>query len=170
MENGRSKTVQNFLDVGAITGYDAAETVQTPLNIAARRGYPEIVTLLITYGAKVYDYMKLYCQAALAEAIACGRIDVVKVLLNNGVDLEYVYEDGKRPLHIAAQGDNAEMIKFLFSHDVSLYHLDQWHTSALHISVMKGKENTVQALLDCGFNPNFIDDEGDAPIHCVARA
>ncbi|KAJ5705509.1 hypothetical protein N7536_001198 [Penicillium majusculum] len=159
----------NFLDVGAITGLDPANTIQTPLDIAARRGSPEVVTLLIKYRAKVYDNMKLYCQAALAEAIRCGRVDVVRVLLDKEVDLEYVYEDDRRPLHIAAQTNIGEMIKFLFACGVNIYHFNQRKTFALHIAAMKGKERAVQALLECGFNPNFVDADGDAPIHCAAR-
>lgn len=170
VENERSKTLQNFLDVGAINGSDAANNIQIPLDIAARRGSPEIVSLLITYGAKVYDNMKLYCQAALAEAIRCGRVDVVKVLLDKEVDLEYVYEGGKRPLHLAAQTNVKEMIEFLFACGVNLYHLDQRNTSALHIAAIKGQGRAVQALLECGFNPDFVDADGDAPIHCAARA
>ncbi|CAI7649704.1 unnamed protein product [Penicillium glandicola] len=162
VENDRSKTLQNFLDVGAITGSDAAKTIQTPLNIAARRGYPEIVTLLITYGANVYGDMKNHCQAALAEAMEYGQVEVAKVLFNNGINLQYVYGDGKRPLHLAAQSNNAEIIKFLSSHNVDRYHLDRRSTSALHIAALGGKENTTQALLDCGFNPNFVDDEAKA--------
>ncbi|KAJ5365577.1 hypothetical protein N7517_008463 [Penicillium concentricum] len=169
LENGRSQAVQYFLDVGAITGSDVAETIRTSLDIAARHGYPRTVRFLIEYGSKVCDYMKMYCQAALVGAVQCGRLEVAKVLLNNGVDLEYVYEDGKRPLHIAAESNDGQMIKFLFDYGVNLYSLNQSNTSALHIAAMQGNENTVQTLLDCGFNPNFIDGEGDAPFHWVAR-
>ncbi|KAJ5194476.1 hypothetical protein N7491_001814 [Penicillium cf. griseofulvum] len=170
LENGQPKTVQYFLDVGAITGPCAAETIQTSLIIAARHECPRTVALLITYGANMCGYMKTYCQAALAEAVKYGRVEVVKVLLDNGADLEYVYEGGKRPLQIAAKSNNGPMIKFLFGCGVSFYAFDQSNTSALHMAAMKGKENAVRALLDCGFNPNFIDYEGDAPIHCVAKA
>ncbi|KAJ5171035.1 uncharacterized protein N7500_003818 [Penicillium coprophilum] len=64
-----------------------------------------------------------------------------------------------------------KVVELLLNHryGVSLYSLDEVNTSALHIATLNGSSDAVQMLLDYGFDPNFIDDEGDAPIHAVAR-
>ncbi|OQE41920.1 hypothetical protein PENCOP_c004G01143 [Penicillium coprophilum] len=149
VENGRSKTVQRFLDAAAIIGTDSADTRETSFNAAAQ----------------------INCQGTLAGAVRFVHVEVVELLLNYGVNLEYEFvQSGMRPLHIAAEGNEGQMIKFLLDYGVSLYSLDEVNTSALHIATLNGSSDAVHMLLDYGFDPNFIDDEGDAPIHSAARS
>ncbi|KAJ5975356.1 hypothetical protein N7481_009063 [Penicillium waksmanii] len=172
-ERGLSRTVEIFIEVGAIDGPDAARTIEVPLNIAAFRGHVKIVTLLIEYGEKACGDMNLnvYCQNALSEAIKGDQIAVVDVLLRKDrANPEIPFADGQNAIHLAARCDNGPMIRLLHDRGVDLYSLYQCNTSALQIAAIEGNLIAVDVLLECGFNPNFIDGNGDAPIHGLGKA
>ncbi|KAJ5502738.1 hypothetical protein N7463_005612 [Penicillium fimorum] len=151
VESGRSKTVQYFLD--------AAETIQIPLEIAARHGYPRRVTLLIMYGSKLCDNMKLYCQAALAVAVKCGRVKVAKVLLDNGVDLEYAYEYGMRPLHIGIMA-----VELLLEHGANPNGKDPNSEMPLHLAARDKSCEIAESLIKKGACLETRDCHGQTPI------
>ncbi|KAJ5999795.1 hypothetical protein N7481_000204 [Penicillium waksmanii] len=168
---GRIGTVQILFELGAFDGLHAVTTsFQEPLKIAARNGHPEIITCLGEHADKFCENMQPYYQNAFGEAIEAGQIDSVKVLVDHGVDVNGVCADGDKAIHAAALSNGGEIIKFLVTNcRADIYNLDRDGTSALHIASAYGKLGAVNALLDCEFDPNFIDDNGEAPIHVLGK-
>lgn len=114
--------------------------------------------------------MSLYCQNALGEAIKGDQVGVVELLLNGHADIEGIFTDGQKAIHLAARCDKKQIIKFLFHKGVDLYSLDEDKTSALQIAATEANLKALDALLKCGFNPNFVDGNGNAPIHGLGKS
>ena len=68
-------------------------------------GDKDIVEILVKYGAQDLGH-------ALHGACMEGNLDVVKVLVVNGAPVEEV-ESGCAPIHIAAQYNNSDVIRYL---------------------------------------------------------
>ncbi|KAL2061254.1 hypothetical protein VTL71DRAFT_7527, partial [Oculimacula yallundae] len=82
----REQVVQLLLDRGALPDFqDADSALNSPLYLAADRGYLNIVKILLDYGAEVDRYGGMSIPA-LAAAINSGHKSVVELLLEYGAD------------------------------------------------------------------------------------
>jgi ankyrin repeat protein len=92
---------------------------ETALNIAAYRGYPEIVDLLISSGAEI-DRPDKDGYTPLAEAILSGgqvqtRRAIVKSLLTAGANPKFALPDGHTivDLAVSLRGENSHLVSLL---------------------------------------------------------
>lgn len=73
--------------------------------------------------------------------------------------------DGKAPVHLAAEGGHAEALRALAGARVDL---DQRRLgdgyAALHIAVENGDGNSVRALLECGADVEVRNYRGETPL------
>ena len=100
-----------------------------PLFVAARSGRPEVVKLLLEYGAdpnKVNSMgnTPLWFAAQSPAQPASERIAVMKILLNAGADLHHRCEDGTTALHFAAWRGPVEVVEFLLGNGAESWHPD----------------------------------------------
>ncbi|KXJ77271.1 hypothetical protein RP20_CCG007969 [Aedes albopictus] len=82
--------------------------------------------------------------------IAClmNRINIVRVLLQNGANTSLTNCDNLIPLHLAVTNRNVEIVKLL---TVQTQQMDRHHVnSALSIAVRKGFLDIANILLECG--------------------
>jgi ankyrin repeat protein len=68
----------------------------TPLILAARHGYPQLVEPLLEAGADIDARNKDY-NTPLHEAAGHGHLDIVRLLIKRGADLNGKIEVGVRP-------------------------------------------------------------------------
>ncbi|KAJ5909670.1 hypothetical protein N7504_004313 [Penicillium tannophilum] len=164
VEHGRVATVRHFIDAGSIASAYFAESL---LRAGASQGHVELVKLFIHYGEKFHGDPDFHCQNALSAAIKGGHYEVVELLLGNGADLNGPFEEGNKPFDLAIQSDSGPKIEFLSRIGVDFFQLGPNKSTALHIATKCQKLNSVEALLQCGLNPNAVDGYGNAPIHGV---
>lgn len=57
----------------------------------------------------------IYCLATnkLYNAVLHNQVDVVEQLIKSGIDIDYMFPEGKNSLHIAAERGNLDMVKLL---------------------------------------------------------
>ncbi|HUT28146.1 MAG TPA: ankyrin repeat domain-containing protein [Sedimentisphaerales bacterium] len=85
----------------------------TPMELAAAAGRLDMVKLLFEHGA---GFTNLEGHCALAAAVDGGNLEVVRFMLDNGVDVNGFYKDGETALHHAAEQAKTEFVKLLLEY------------------------------------------------------
>ena len=101
-------------------------------------------------------------KAPLHTSAMNGHLDLVKVLLNAGADIELKDDDSSTPLHIAATFGRPEVARTLISAGADVHARDFSGGTPLHVSRMPEITNV---LIQSGANVNARDEEGATPLH-----
>jgi ankyrin repeat protein len=89
---------------------------------AARRGDLKEVKLIIEKGRNVNYIENLYRWTPLLWAIEQDRIDICRVLLDHGADVNQRAIDGLTPLLFAVSGSRIDIIKLLLIRGANVNH------------------------------------------------
>jgi len=104
-------------------------------------------------------------HTALQAASQNGHLEVLRMLLRSGADLELEDKDGDRAVHHAAFGDEPCVMEVIAAAGSDLNARNKRRQTALHIAVNKGHVGVVKMLLGLGCHPSLQDSEGDTPLH-----
>uniref|UniRef100_A0A182MH64 Uncharacterized protein n=1 Tax=Anopheles culicifacies TaxID=139723 RepID=A0A182MH64_9DIPT len=84
----------------------------TPLQIAARKGYSDVVKMLLEQGANV-QLRDSNGNSALHFAVECGCAKTVRLLLRHGASAGVKNSLGKSPLQLAIANEHRKIIRML---------------------------------------------------------
>ncbi len=135
----------------------------TPLCYAVVGGHKAIVELLILRGAAI----ALHSKRLLDYAVALNRIDLVKLLLDNGADLS------KAPRIL---DDNGEMVNLLKTYgvlpaDINAKNHMGWPPFVIACRGDNGEHpDEIQRLLKLGADIDVRNYKGKTALHCAAKA
>ncbi|MDP0589957.1 MAG: ankyrin repeat domain-containing protein [Candidatus Endonucleobacter bathymodioli] len=160
-------------------------------NAVATSRSPEVIQTIISNGAQdSIDLAPFDGYAPLSTAVRNKSNDLVKVLINNGADLNWRYSNGDRPLHMAAYGINEETIvdrknidifEILINARVDVNCQNQHGLTPLMIIVKKPRrldesndtidtiKLIISMLLSKGADINMIDEKGYTALHHAAK-
>jgi len=170
-QRGRADIVKLLLDHKAdpnAAGRDGG----TALMLAAENNQPEIVKLLLDRGADpnrqdnngwtallkaayqgnakcieiLASHTKLELDRALLVATLMERKDAVKVLLDNGAEVDFRASDGRTPLILAAGKGNKEIVELLLQAGADASLTDQSGQTAQAVAAAKGFNDIAEAL------------------------
>lgn len=117
--SGDRALVAELLAAGADVNVVETETCMTPLMVAAREGYFDIVRLLLENGA---DVNARYCWyrggvngTALGLAAEAGHLDIVCLLLDFAADPNIKDNYWGSPTQRAARSDRVEVLRLLLA-------------------------------------------------------
>ncbi|XP_057329967.1 putative ankyrin repeat protein RF_0381 [Microplitis mediator] len=178
VELTREDIVQLLLDRESCDVNAAAESGLTPLHIAALKNNRSLAKILISKGATVDVYSKyqsifnslLFRWIVLRNYVFFNESGEFYKVLRMYMDMEHL--DGMTALHVAAKGDNFEMVELLLDHgaDVNAHCLDQRNGyTALHYAVMNANIEMVNLLLDRGANVDVKSSNGKAILHLAVE-
>lgn len=89
----------------------------TPLGLAAYFGHNELVRWMIEQGADVNKPARNAMQVApIHSAVARQNIELCRLLLEHGADVNARQARGVTPLHSAAHNGNAALVELLLAH------------------------------------------------------
>ncbi|KAL6823215.1 ankyrin repeat-containing domain protein [Trichoderma camerunense] len=167
----RKAVVKLFLDKGA--------QIHDCLEIAARRGDAAIVGLLLDHGAEI-PALAGKLASTLRSALWGGHLDVLKLLVNRGADvnspfdkteymphLEYTPHPGSflvnnLDLHIV------DCLRFLFDSGAGVNMKDGTSlAAALYVAIHVGARRAFQLLLDRGAHMNELAGEKGYPLQAA---
>jgi ankyrin repeat protein len=170
-QRGRADIVKLLLDRKAdpnAAGRDGG----TALMLAAENNQPEIVKLLLARGAdpnrqdnngwtallkaayqgnaKCIEILasrtKMELDHALLVATLMERKDAVKVLLDNGAEVDFRASDGRTPLILAAGKGNKEIVELLLKAGADASLTDQSGQTAEAVAAAKGFNDIAESL------------------------
>jgi ankyrin repeat protein len=101
-------------------------------------------------------------------AIRNANVKEVTVLLNSGIDVNALYDQGQTALMLACRGRCLELVQLLLNRGANVNATDEWNHTALHEAVMSDFQIT-RLLLKHGANINSLTFENYSPLHLVAR-
>ena len=108
-------------------------------------GKLDIVKDVIERGIDVVNVKDCYKRSALQFAALNGHVDVAKVLIQNGADVNAVNEDKETALHYAAWEGHVDVATLLIQNGVDVNAVDQWKRTALHNAICKWDEDSYDA-------------------------
>ncbi len=150
-ERGNADVVEYLISLGADPFVEANGL--TALNVASTA---EVAQLLVSKGLDPNGKpdQNGRCIPPLYTAAQRGHADVVKVLLEKGVDLGSKEYESNNPLYAAVSQGNVETVELLMARGATLPHRGDAADSLLVTAVRCGHQKVVQALLAKGADPN----------------
>ena len=92
-------------------------------------------------------------------------LELIKVILDNGlVDVNAKW-DGKTPLHVAVRGGNIALAEYLISAGADVNTKNRYGDSPLHEAVERNNIDLVEYLISAGADVNAKNKDGDTPLH-----
>lgn len=121
---------------------------RTALHLAAMNGYVPLVKFLIKDHNAVIDILTLKKQTPLHLAAAAGQMEVCKLLLELGADIDATDEQGQKPIHAACQNNFSEVAKlFLQQHPSLVMATTKDGNTCAHIAAAQGSVTVVEELM-----------------------
>ncbi|ALA62477.1 ankyrin repeat family protein [Turkeypox virus] len=136
------------------------DTGSTALHFAVRYG-TKIVKLLIYHGA-IVDVNSTKYGYPLDIAISLGKLNVVKILLENGANISL-----KPYLHIAVYYNLIDIVNVLILYDYPLDSVDDYGNTALYNAVNKGRFKITKLLIHHGADVNARTTYSQTPLYCA---
>ena len=172
LDGGHAEVVSLLLEAGGPADltirYRQSRDSRSLLEIAAAKGYADIVRRLLEGGAPV-DMRAPYQETALHGAALYGQLDVVRVLLEWGADVNA--QDKQTALHAAAIHGDEEVVRILLQAGASPDALTSAsRETPLYFAAANGHENVVSLLLETGVSVDFPERFSRNPMHAAVRA
>lgn len=109
-------------------------------------------------------------DAAFMRACKNGRRGVAEMLVKSGnIDVTYVDDMGRTPLHYIAKMGMTALGKFLIENGVDVNYTDNKNQTALHFAAGNLQKEIFKLLLENGADLNIADDNGVLPIHLITN-
>ncbi|KAK0603181.1 hypothetical protein LWI29_002231 [Acer saccharum] len=148
--------------------YDANTAGETPLYLAAERGYADVLDKILTTCTSPADHGP-YDRTALHVAVIRKDEDMVERLLQARERIHKSKQDehGWTPFHFAAHLGNIEILNKLLSKDNSAaYKADKKGKTALHVAAGQGRVDIIRELISkCPDCCELVDERGRNVLH-----
>ena len=139
----------------------------TPLSEAIFNGHTECANLI----RAACDISPLKANSSLYAAACAGNAEIVRLLLASGADVNMADENGRTPLHFAANLGHMECLKLLLaSPGVNVNVKDNGNDTPLICAAFNGHAECVRHLLAApGIDVNMENDHANSPLIIATR-
>ena len=133
----------------------------------AANGLPDVLAKLLETSETAIDLNAKdeYNCAPLLWAARNGHIDMLKLLLDKGADVETAGYNGMRALHHVCNSSKEKCVEILLEADANPNATDDANSTPLHWAAARGVLNIIVRLSDKGADPNVATKTGVRPIH-----
>ncbi|XP_058120385.1 protein fem-1 homolog B [Anopheles ziemanni] len=136
--------------------------VHTPLIIACMNGHADVVRVLLTQGPADLEKegcVKLHGEmtqgvTALWVAAGLGRLNIVKLLIQHGAQVDHATRKGSTPLRAACFDGRLDLIQYLVAHQANVDTANVYNNTCLMIAAYKNYVDVLQYLLEQGARVN----------------
>ena len=112
-------------------------------------------------------------KTPLYEASQNGSLDIVKLLAENGADLNKKASNGISPIDIAFQNDHLDIMKYLIEQGADINSTDNDGMSLISKAIVKKSKDSVdlvEYLIEKGAKINRQSNDGWTPLHEAVQA
>ncbi|KAI6171416.1 Kallikrein-4 [Aphelenchoides bicaudatus] len=155
------------------------EDQETPLHIAARKGYYRIAKILIKKDPKLVNITNKYRQTPLHIASENGHCDIVKFLVKNRADVnalaKFTTDDSPTEypsvsaLYLAALNGSVECVRILLDNGADINHKTKSGQTALHIASQEGNYDIVKLLVERGADIEIKSNNGKTALQVATN-
>lgn len=144
------------------------DTKETFLEVAVKKGYKDVVDILLDYGAKVTT-KGTGKWVPLHWAVFKGNKDIIMTLLDAGAKVNVEDEKSITPLHIASFNGFDEVVDILLEKSARVNAADKSGLyTALHFAVYQDHYDIAAKLLEAGANIKHHDNHLRTLLHWAA--
>ena len=139
----------------------------TPLMLAVQQDFTSAVRALIEGGADVHATHPRTGETAFLLAAEREKLDIMRMLLDAGVDIEQKNSSGETALFAAAYWDEKETVKWLLRNgaDVNAQRADGATTLLMIVDEQADSYEDISiALLEAGADPHIPNNDGKTAI------
>ncbi|XP_053710679.1 protein TANC2 isoform X3 [Synchiropus splendidus] len=149
--------------------FTKSHAVQQALIAAASMGYTEIVSYLLDLPekdeeeverAQINNFDSLWGETALTAASGRGKLDVCRLLLEQGAAVAQPNRRGIVPLFSAVRQGHWQIVDLLLTHGADVNLPDKQGRTPLMMAASEGHLGTVEFLLAQGASLSLLDKEG----------
>uniref|UniRef100_A0A3B4BD62 Uncharacterized protein n=1 Tax=Periophthalmus magnuspinnatus TaxID=409849 RepID=A0A3B4BD62_9GOBI len=149
--------------------FTKSHAVQQALIAAASMGYTEIVSYLLDLPekdeeeverAQINNFDTLWGETALTAASGRGKLDVCRLLLEQGAAVAQPNRRGIVPLFSAVRQGHWQIVDLLLTHGADVNQSDKQGRTPLMMAASEGHLGTVEFLLAQGASLSLMDKEG----------
>ncbi|MGH0131853.1 UNVERIFIED_CONTAM: hypothetical protein FKN15_047956 [Acipenser sinensis] len=149
--------------------FNKSHAVQQALIAAASMGYTEIVSYLLDLPekdeeeverAQINSFDTLWGETALTAAAGRGKLDVCRLLLEQGAAVSQPNRRGIVPLFSAVRQGHWQIVDLLLTHGADVNMADKQGRTPLMMAASEGHLGTVEFLLAQGASFSLMDKEG----------
>lgn len=127
-----------------------------------------LVHLFLDNGAKLSIPSTFFKgRYPLHPAVQNNRIDVVKLLIERGANVNCHDVNGRAPIHIAVDQNSPEAADVLIRAGTKIDIKDMMGNTSLHIAALKGNKRTISYLLHAGAKACKMNASGKTPLDLV---
>ena len=156
-----------FLKSREIVNTRDPETGRTLAHLAAMRGDMDMVSMLVSKGARL-NMVDSEGRTALHDAASLGDREMVELLLSEDdaklIDIKAKSKTQQTPLHLAIKAGHVEVVISLLEAGARTDLSDSQGWPGLHLAVVRGEADCVMALLHHEAEVSFLT-RGWAPLH-----
>ncbi len=136
----------------------------TPLHTAIVYKKAEIVKMLIGAGVDVnWQDKRNGGRSYMHELAYWGRIDIARILIDAGANLDLQDDNGETPLHWAARHNKMKFTQFLLDMGANPDIQDKKGWTPLHLALWNNRLKIARMLIGAGARTDIQDNEGRLP-------
>jgi ankyrin repeat protein len=126
-----------------------------------------MVELLLNYGARLIEKNESTNVLPLHRASAIGCLDICRLLIANGTDINAQGSFEQTPLHLAVQYGHTDVVKLLVIHGANINVKNESKSTPLFAATYRQSLEIVECLLANGAEVNLVDAAGLTPLLCA---
>lgn len=117
------------------------------------------------------QFINRRCEGSILHFASKHKsIEIAKVLIEKGMNVNELNEDGETPIHSACYSKSADMVELLINSGGDIHKLDSFGLSPLHIASKCGLIETASLLLINGIDVNAKSKyNGITPIYLASK-
>jgi len=150
----------------------------TPLVLSCRNGHHEVVQYLVDRceanveqaGSVTFDGETIEGAPPLWCAAAAGHLEIVKLLVKSGANVNSTTKTNSTPLRAACFDGHFEIVKYLVEHNADIEVANRHGHTCLMIACYKGHYKIARYLIDIGADVNRKSVKGNTALHDCAES